>query len=133
MTLTREQIEAEPIGPRLDSWVAEHVMGWKVYDHSGYSQGERDLPHCYGPQRGLLYKFDGDCNAVFAPSRRIVDAWEVVLEMTRIGLPFKVEDSAACGWWFADFGGISSSGGHEQRQNAPLAISRAALLACLKQ
>lgn len=35
MTLTREQILAEPAGPRLDALVAEVVMGWKLQETRG--------------------------------------------------------------------------------------------------
>jgi hypothetical protein len=54
-------------------------------------------------------------------------AWLVVAELTRIGIPFAIEDSAASGTWRADFGGIAVTGEHERRDGAPRAICLAAL------
>lgn len=131
MNLTREQILAEPPGPRLNAWVAEYVMGWTYGP---------DYVEDLGPVNGWS---DANGNPVEIPlfSTDIEAAWIVVGKMktAAVGPGFELlwgeeEPNDADKVWVAVFGArlapeqfiVEAYG-----PTAPLAICRCALLTTL--
>lgn len=110
MTQTREQIVAEPAGPRLDAWVASMLRGMPV------------------DRTTIAYSVD------------IEAAWSVVLHLRSrrftadVSLSLDMGDRDA----FASFRGENPRGGRDpegfaRARTVPLAICRAALLATLPE
>jgi len=92
-------IENEPAGPRLDSWIAEKVMGGDV--------GLREI----GIHRSQV-------GYGWSPSIDIAAAWGVVEKLSG----FSIGKSAGDGTWICSCYGAVAGG-----DTAPLAICRAAL------
>jgi hypothetical protein len=131
-------------GRELDDAVAREVMGWTPTwvrgwgcDHfeGGHFDSEVECgAACRLDQKPYMRWKSRPGYTIYAherftPSTDISVAWKVVLEMTRVGYPFDLDDAGASGWWRCRFGGIEGSSEPESRDAAPLAICRAALKA----
>lgn len=127
MKPTRDEILAEPAGPRLNAWVAEYIMGWPVVDgperHTHAQFVQRNGEHSVALQEEF-----GGTDFAWRPSIDIAAAWQVVEKMGcgTIG-------HYPRGLWTAYF--ITQEDGilrHiAQAETAPLAICQAALLAVI--
>jgi hypothetical protein len=97
MTPNREQIEAEPAGPRLNAWVGEALCLPKRFRcpkcGGDYFRGDLEQPQgleCETKEHGVRCRWRGEWADVPWPdySGDIRAAWAVLLEM--IGRPFSV-------------------------------------------
>lgn len=97
MTLTREQVLAEPVGERLDRWVAEYVMGfrnisepvqfsdkdWFTYHHDmGFYRFSANISAAFEALRAskLTVEISGHYHtgwSVIVDERSIVQEWEL--------------------------------------------------------
>lgn len=131
MELTREIVLAEPPGKRLDSWIAEKVMGWRKKTFPGGGGGFTAWVNEDGKVMRLIsnstmsetcYRCD-----YFRPSTDIAAAWEVVEKMSEQWPQYqlaKIEDGWSVMWGFDGYGWPEATG-----KTAPEAICKAALLA----
>lgn len=115
--MTRDEILSEPAGPRLDAWVAEHVMGWTP---TGLAKDFNGVPF---PEPIPNYSTD------------IAAAWEVVelvggFEIEQWGDVWEKKGTII---WAASFNLPDGKNiVHATAATAPLAICRAALLAMME-
>jgi len=117
LKLTRKMILNEPVGRKLDSWVAEKVMGWKRSFDPRPSDIDGPLGWWFGDP---LERNIGE----FCPSTDISAAMEVA---EKIDDCFHLCQHGEEGRWKAFFCGFPGSIVHGD--TAPEAICKAALLA----
>lgn len=118
-------------GEELDRAVAELVMGWHVIFSHGSNHWE-DADGRWGAGVGRYPEDDDEFlhTLDFHPSESILWAWEVV---EKIPLPFCLTQSAIKDGWCAEFlPDDSNETINCIADTAPLAISRAALIAALR-
>lgn len=125
MKPTREQILAEPAGPRLNRWVGEYVMGCRE------EQSDDDLYDLIilGGVNQVDFCEPGACwSAVPKYSENIASAWQVVEKMLASGWGGFGWDGFEKGQkWLVGFGHTKI-----EAETMPLAISKASLLAALE-
>ncbi len=111
MKPTRDEILAEPAGPRLNAWIAKYVTHWQP---SGMA---RDISGNPFPEPMPDY------------SGEIAAAWEVVEKIGGVAMDDNGEGLTYPRW--AVFFNLPDGGTSRQveAESAPLAICRAALLA----
>ena len=146
-SVTNEEIDKEPAGQQLDSWVAEKVMGWRVVD-SDMEDTAKAIYKTFavkdddglGVRRPLNNAVNGWGYDDFNPSTNITDAWEVV--ETLISWKKYIHIVYTEGKYY--IGGATcelvphgdwdweNDSGMADAPTAPLAISRAALKAVMK-
>lgn len=125
MKLTREMIEKEPAGPRMDEWIAEDVMEWKIV-------GTRNGKGFAIPQsRRYRWMIPGGIVTSDIPeySTDIAAAWEVVEKITEVN-PDRIDGMPASSRFMYLFekGNVWAMSAEE----AALAFCRWALLAVLE-
>ena len=124
MTLTIEQVKSEPAGNRMDNWIAECVMKWKLNLGSNIYEGINGDWHL--PED---HEFSQD----------IASAWEVVekvhyckvMKFTHEPIPELDSEGKVfyqCELHFDDY-----FTRYAEAETAPLAICRAALLCVLEK
>ncbi len=122
--MDRAEILAMKPGPELDALVAEQVLGLCVHE---WEKDARAVWHC-----GKC----GEWSAYLPPwppqdpySQIILYGWQVVEKMHKDGYGVRLSDkSGATGSWWCYIGDAGAQG-----QDAPEAISKAALLAMEKE
>ena len=136
--MTRDEILNMPAGPALNALIATEVMGWDIHPVSP-DPYEREL---------AWYSDDGNFQCGdehWKPSENIADAWQVVEKMREnnivsinngwVNEDLEIQDDVLCSIWPIDFdaGEFEKLGEPVEihHKSAPLAISRAALLAVL--
>jgi hypothetical protein len=79
----------------LDLWIAEHIMGWKVYSQE-YEGEEPAFPYITQRRTGELFLWfaKGKSAIIFKPTRKISSAWKVVEKLRQLGYFFVVNDNA---------------------------------------
>ena len=131
--MTRDEILAMEAGPELNTLMAEEVMGW-VDNGSGWWRSPYDV----GPNQSLLgIVWAAEGMDAFAPSEDIEAAWEVVnhlLEQDSIAaVEIQKWKKEPVEWEvFVREKGLWQPGYWANGEIAPLAISRAALLAAME-
>lgn len=126
--MTRDEIRAMPAGIEMDAVIAVKIMGFPIIELENSPCpycGDDDMWH--GRNRSRCT----DCNRwIYSPYKNysddIADAWEVleVLGEKEAALSYRGV------FWFCNFGNQDNYE-YSQAETAPLAISRAALLAVL--
>ena len=144
MKPTRDEILAEPAGPRMDAWVAEFVMEWELIDNpvpswfaeAGWESLDRDI-YCVHDstftQGKEIIHANKNGYSRFKPSVYIAAAWIVLMKLLQMQISSEIIShfcstggDFVCHVWRYD----SLSEGSTARANtAPLAICRAALIA----
>jgi hypothetical protein len=132
-------ILAEPAGARLDSWVAEFVMGWEArlsIEDDSRDRWVKKLP----PGSEYMEEFTESLD--WSPSTDLAAAWTVVEKIrdtpdpqyhNNLGFSLAQKDRLANGLWYCEME-ISRAGAggigviSVSAKTAPLAISRCALL-----
>ena len=141
ITLTREQIESEPAGPRMDNWIAEHAMEWTLgIDHNRSVWLDADgMFMCSLPAEGY-YEDDEDFHLLhFHPSSSIMAFWMVIDKLDRKEWDIQiVSDTEEEGKeWGVSFYHYSEADalehGSATADTVPLAGCRARLLAMLER
>jgi hypothetical protein len=130
--MTRDEIFAEPAGPRLDAWVAEKVMGCLVHEEQGLGRIRYCCGCGYKRDRGEYPHgsdgYDGSRSERDLPdySTDIAAAWQVVEKFKQSGSFIQLW----CGCSGPD--AVWSARIHSwivTADTVPLAICQAALLA----
>lgn len=130
-----EQVLAEPAGRRLDVWVAEHIMRWRVYrpgePYPFWTEGQPDdmpFPHMSLHAAGgyhVQWSDDLTDENVWSPSACIRDAWQVVEKVGSMALG-RASDGHC---WAMATETKDMDGG----DSMPLAVCRAALLSVIPE
>lgn len=74
---TREEILAEPAGPRMDAWVAEYVMNWPV-TKDAFGQGFARFVLKTETTTVAMQEGVGGIEVRWQPSAYISAAWEAI-------------------------------------------------------
>jgi hypothetical protein len=152
--MTHDEIMTMEAGSEMDALVAEKVMGWTVYAIEGTNGAAWLEPRegfIEGQWTGYLSKhiqgFTGNINTrlddggtlsinvhgtVWAPSKKIADAWRVMERLNNTGYWIKLNNSATQkAIWRCEIVPPGYDATHTWADTAPLAICRAALLAVM--
>jgi len=126
MELTREIVLAEPPGKRLDSWIAEKVMGWE-YKDAIYSWGEVLRPSQWIKPNGW------PVDRVSCYSTDTAAVWEVAEQLQKQGYVVCIEllpyEETSVGVYEAD---PANQIAYAKAQTPAEAICKAALLAVME-
>ena len=150
-SVTNEEIDKEPAGQQLDSWVAEKVMGWRVVD-SDMEDTAKAIYKTFavkdddglGVRRPLNNAVNGWGYDDFNPSTNITDAMEVVEKVWPLvncssgygTYRFQLNRRDGDGMWICELATDPQGDWKTHRvgeaPTAPLAICRASLKAVMK-
>lgn len=130
--MTREEILSMEPGIRLDSMVAENVMGFRFEE---YGKIDAQYPCVTPVDDGLIFWASADKDGrIFSPSTDIAAAWEVVEKLTSDGYKVVIgyDPRLLELQWTVLMGHLFDSEKHEVKYDAVQeAICKAALLTTL--
>jgi hypothetical protein len=136
--MNEDEIMKLEAGRELDALVAEKVMGWQWFDHTGYAIRYFRPPNRFNYGAIAEGKEINYLESLPHYSTDIAAAWEVAEKLGNWhGFDFLVIKAAGndlwCAGWYEFYGDDYETRAADEAETVPLAICRAALLAAMEE